>query len=180
MAESTDDVVAAVNFARQNNLRLVVKGGGDSYQGTSNAADSLLIWTRKMNAVTLHDAFEFESLLLDHLKNGNVMRFACINDGMSNSQWGDLSASKLVDELLGWRRRECAKCSGGRFKENGAIFTHHHIKKSQERPHGLEIGKVAARDKKRPHVCRAELAQSSQGRCIDDCVCCDGAVEVSG
>ncbi|SRR6266404_4806635 len=34
------DVVAAVNFARENNLRLVVKGGGHSYQGTSNVADS--------------------------------------------------------------------------------------------------------------------------------------------
>ena len=34
-----------------------MKGGGHSYQGTSNAADSLLIWTRHMNAVTLHDAF---------------------------------------------------------------------------------------------------------------------------
>ena len=56
-ARSTDDVVAAVNFARRNNLRLVVKGGGHSYQGTSNAEDSLLIWTRKMNSVTLEDAF---------------------------------------------------------------------------------------------------------------------------
>ncbi|MBV8641507.1 MAG: FAD-binding oxidoreductase [Verrucomicrobia bacterium] len=56
-AETTDDVVAAVNFARENNLRLVVKGGGHSYQGTSNAADSLLVWTRRMNAITLHDAF---------------------------------------------------------------------------------------------------------------------------
>ena len=56
-AKTTQDVVAAVNFARNNNLRLVVKGGGHSYQGTSNAADSLLIWTRHMNAVTLHDAF---------------------------------------------------------------------------------------------------------------------------
>ena len=56
-AKTTQDVVAAVNFARTNNLRLVVKGGGHSYQGTSNAADSLLIWTRRMNAVTLHDAF---------------------------------------------------------------------------------------------------------------------------
>jgi FAD/FMN-containing dehydrogenase len=56
-AETTSDVVAAVNFARENKLRLVVKGGGHSYQGTSNAADSLLIWTRRMNAVTLHDAF---------------------------------------------------------------------------------------------------------------------------
>jgi len=56
-AETTADVVAAVNFAREHNLRLVVKGGGHSYQGTSNAADSLLAWTRHMNAVTLHDAF---------------------------------------------------------------------------------------------------------------------------
>ncbi len=50
-ARTTADVVAAVNFARENNLRLVVKGGGHSYQGTSNSADSLLIWTRGMNAI---------------------------------------------------------------------------------------------------------------------------------
>jgi FAD/FMN-containing dehydrogenase len=56
-AKTTQDVVAGVNFARTSNLRLAVKGGGHSYQGTSNAADSLLIWTRPMNAVTLHDAF---------------------------------------------------------------------------------------------------------------------------
>lgn len=56
-AQTTADVVAAVNFAREQHLRLVVKGGGHSYQGTSNAADSLLIWTRAMNTITLHDAF---------------------------------------------------------------------------------------------------------------------------
>jgi FAD/FMN-containing dehydrogenase len=56
-ARNTADVVAAVNFARVNNLRLVVKGTGHSYLGTSNAPDSLLIWTRAMNKVTLHDAF---------------------------------------------------------------------------------------------------------------------------
>jgi hypothetical protein len=56
-AESTADVVAAVNFARENNLRLVVKGGGHSYQGTSNAPDSLLVWMRRMTAITIHDAF---------------------------------------------------------------------------------------------------------------------------
>lgn len=56
-AEKTQDVVAAINFARENKLRLVVKGGGHSYQGTSNAPDSLLVWTRRMNKVTLHDAF---------------------------------------------------------------------------------------------------------------------------
>lgn len=55
--ESTEDVVAAVNFARRHNLRLVVKGGGHSYQGTSSAPDSLLIWMRNMNSVLIHDAF---------------------------------------------------------------------------------------------------------------------------
>ena len=56
-ARSTADVVAAVNFARENNLRFVFRGGGHSYLGTSNAADSLLIWTRAMNGIVLHDAF---------------------------------------------------------------------------------------------------------------------------
>lgn len=56
-ARTTGDVVAAVNFARENQLRLVVKGGGHSYQGTSNAPDSLLVWTRRMNDITLHDTF---------------------------------------------------------------------------------------------------------------------------
>jgi FAD/FMN-containing dehydrogenase len=56
-AREPSDVVAAVKFARANNLRLVVKGGGHSYQGTSNAPDSLLIWTRAMNGITLHDGF---------------------------------------------------------------------------------------------------------------------------
>lgn len=56
-AHSSADVVAAVNFARKHRLRLVVKGGGHSYQGTSNAPDSLLVWTRRMNEITLHDAF---------------------------------------------------------------------------------------------------------------------------
>ncbi len=56
-AETTADVVAAVNFAREHRLRLVVKGGGHSYQGTSDAPDSLLVWTRRMKQVQMHDAF---------------------------------------------------------------------------------------------------------------------------
>jgi FAD/FMN-containing dehydrogenase len=56
-ARSTADVVAAIRFVRQHNLRLVVKGGGHSYLGGSNAADSVLIWTRAMNRIELHDAF---------------------------------------------------------------------------------------------------------------------------
>jgi len=56
-ARNANDIAAAVNFARDNNLRLVVKGGGHSYQGNSNAPDSLLIWTRHMSDIAMHDAF---------------------------------------------------------------------------------------------------------------------------
>ncbi len=56
-ATSAAEVAAAVNFARVNRLRLVVKGAGHSYQGTSNGADSLLVWTRAMNRVAVRDDF---------------------------------------------------------------------------------------------------------------------------
>jgi FAD/FMN-containing dehydrogenase len=44
-------------IAGENRLRLVVKGGGHSYLGTSNAPDSLMIWTRRMNEIVTHDGF---------------------------------------------------------------------------------------------------------------------------
>lgn len=56
-ASDAADIQAGVNFAREHNLRLVVKGGGHSYHGTSCAPDSLLIWTHPMKEITLHDAF---------------------------------------------------------------------------------------------------------------------------
>ncbi len=56
-ARHAADVAAAVNFARVHNLRLVVKGGAHSYLGTSNAPDSLLIWTRSLNEIALHADF---------------------------------------------------------------------------------------------------------------------------
>ena len=56
-ANNAHHIAAAVTFARENDLRLVVKGGGHSYQGTSNAADSLLVWTRHMHDITMHEKF---------------------------------------------------------------------------------------------------------------------------
>jgi len=56
-AQGSADVSAAVNFARQRRLRLVVRGGGHSYLGTSNAADSLQVWTRRMNRIVMHERF---------------------------------------------------------------------------------------------------------------------------
>lgn len=56
-AASTADIVRAVDFAREQRLRLVIRGGAHSYLGTSNAPDSLLIWTRHLNTVAVHDSF---------------------------------------------------------------------------------------------------------------------------
>ena len=56
-ARDAADVSAAIRFAASRRLRLVVKGGGHSYLGGSNAPDSLLVWTRDMEAITLHDGF---------------------------------------------------------------------------------------------------------------------------
>ncbi|MGC1459581.1 MAG: FAD-binding oxidoreductase [Steroidobacteraceae bacterium] len=56
-ARNAGDIAAAVNFARDNNLRLVVKGRGHSYLGGSNAPESLLIWTRHMTDIHTHAAF---------------------------------------------------------------------------------------------------------------------------
>ena len=55
--ESAQDVAKAVRFAQQNNLRLVVKGGAHSYLGQSNAADSFLIWTKRLDQIEMHEKF---------------------------------------------------------------------------------------------------------------------------
>lgn len=56
-AASAADVATAVRFANAHNVRLVVRGGGHSYFGASNAPDSLLLWTRKMDAIDIHETF---------------------------------------------------------------------------------------------------------------------------
>src|SRR5260370_36305469 len=57
VAEDSADIQAAVDFARRNGLRLVIKGTGHDYLGRANAPDSLLVWTHKMRHVSMHDAF---------------------------------------------------------------------------------------------------------------------------
>ena len=57
VARDSSDIAAAVDFARRNQLRLVVKGTGHDYLGRSNAPDSLLVWTHEMRRVAVQDAF---------------------------------------------------------------------------------------------------------------------------
>ena len=57
-AESAEDIVAAVNFARENKVRLVVKGTGHDYYGRScGPRKSLLVWTHNMRRITVREGF---------------------------------------------------------------------------------------------------------------------------
>ena len=89
-ARSAADVVAGVNFAREHRLRLVVKGTGHSYQGTSNAADSLLIWTRAMNRVTVHDRFTPKGL------EGKIAPYPAVT-AEAGAMWIDLYHAVTIE-----------------------------------------------------------------------------------
>jgi len=101
-ARHAGDVAAGVAFARENRLRLVVKGGGHSYLGTSNAPDSLLIWTRAMNPVTLHDAFVGQGCA------GRIAPVPAVSAG-AGALWMDLYHAVTTE--------------GGRYVQGGSCTT---------------------------------------------------------
>lgn len=53
--EDAQDVVAAVNFAESNNIRLTVKNTGHDYLGRSGGKGSLGLWTHNLKNITLLD-----------------------------------------------------------------------------------------------------------------------------
>ena len=55
--ETTSDIAAAVSFARQNELRLGIRGTGHDYLGRSRGSRSLLLWTHAMRDIEVHEAF---------------------------------------------------------------------------------------------------------------------------
>jgi FAD/FMN-containing dehydrogenase len=101
-ARDASDVAAGIAFARENRLRLVVKGGGHSYLGTSNAPDSLLIWTRAMNQVSLHDAFVGQGCA------GRVSPVQAVSAG-AGAMWMDLYHAVTT--------------GGGRYVQGGSCTT---------------------------------------------------------
>jgi FAD/FMN-containing dehydrogenase len=101
-ARHAGDVAAAVVFARENRLRLAVKGGGHSYLGTSSAPDSLLIWTRAMNKVALHDAFVGQGCA------GHVAPVPAVSAG-AGTVWMDLYQAVTTE--------------GGRYVQGGSCTT---------------------------------------------------------
>ena len=48
MAQSSSDVVSAVNFAKFHDLKVAIKNTGHDYKGRSAAKDSFMIWTHGM------------------------------------------------------------------------------------------------------------------------------------
>lgn len=56
-AQSPDDIVEAIQFAKKHHIKIVVKGTGHDYLGRSNAPNSLLIWTHRMKEVTMLSQF---------------------------------------------------------------------------------------------------------------------------
>ncbi|EAW08572.1 putative isoamyl alcohol oxidase [Aspergillus clavatus NRRL 1] len=52
---SSDDVIAAVNFARDNNIRFVIRNTGHDYFGRSTGAGALSVWMHHLNDVTYVD-----------------------------------------------------------------------------------------------------------------------------
>ncbi len=56
-AESAADISTAIRFAASHGVPLSVKGTGHDFLGRSCSADSLLIWTHRLQELQMHDSF---------------------------------------------------------------------------------------------------------------------------
>ncbi|KAL7274198.1 hypothetical protein RUND412_002913 [Rhizina undulata] len=56
-------VQAGINFARENNIRLVVKNTGHDFLGKSTAYGSLSLWTHNLKNITFYDTYTELDLL---------------------------------------------------------------------------------------------------------------------
>jgi FAD/FMN-containing dehydrogenase len=85
-AESAADVIATVNFARQHNIRFVVRNTGHDYLGRSTGAGALSVWTHKLDdiAFKIWDDAHYKG---DAVKVGaGVQGFQILEAGLSKGQ----------------------------------------------------------------------------------------------
>ncbi|KAF2726820.1 FAD-binding domain-containing protein [Polyplosphaeria fusca] len=54
-ATNADDAIAAVEFARENNIRFVIRNTGHDYLGRSTGAGALAVWTYHLKAIEVLD-----------------------------------------------------------------------------------------------------------------------------
>lgn len=57
-ASKPEHVQAGVNFARESNVRLIVKGTGHDFRGRTVAPNSLSIWTRYLRGLIYHESYQ--------------------------------------------------------------------------------------------------------------------------
>ncbi len=180
---------AAVDFARAHRLRLVVKGGGHSYHGTSNAPDSLLVWTRAMEDVTLHDAFVPRGCegkrpagaggerrggraLVSRLRRGDHAGWS-VRAGRRMRHGGRrrARAGRRVRELLQAVRHGCGEPARGRGGDRG-----------RGRPDGERLHPpgplLGAEGRRRPELRRRHPADAADPRAAGDVRC--GAADSRG
>jgi hypothetical protein len=50
-AESAADIVATIKFAKQSNIRFIIRNTGHDYLGRSTGAGALSVWTHKLNSI---------------------------------------------------------------------------------------------------------------------------------
>jgi signal transduction histidine kinase len=98
----TRDVVDALDFARSYHVRPVVRGGGHSYFGNSNAAGSLLIWMRPMADIEQQDAFVPKGAPAE------TKPVTAVNVG-TGALWGDVYYRTIVE--------------AGRYVQGGGCLT---------------------------------------------------------
>lgn len=101
-ARDARDVATSVDFAREHRVRLVTRGGGHSYFGNSNAAGSLLIWTRSMARIEQQDAF------LPQGAPAETLPITAVSVG-TGTLWGDVYRHTMVE--------------AGRYVQGGGCFT---------------------------------------------------------
>jgi FAD/FMN-containing dehydrogenase len=70
---NVEDVVAAVNYARENGLKVAVRGSGHNFCGASLRDDSLLIDVADLNNVTV-DAVNMTAVADPVVRNGDLIR----------------------------------------------------------------------------------------------------------
>lgn len=57
-ASKPEHVQASINFARETNVRLIVKGTGHDFRGRTVAPNSLSIWTRYLKGLIYHESYQ--------------------------------------------------------------------------------------------------------------------------
>lgn len=91
-ARTPSDVQAAVIFARNRNLRLVIKNTGHDYQGRSAGRGAFMIWTHNMKGMSYNAGFSpaggpssttYQGSLLTFTFSGSVVIFFFVQPSLS-------------------------------------------------------------------------------------------------